>query len=76
MYLRTFAESQKVSHLRKVCKSNKLFMSANARICGTNCGSPTFGEHKETSEGRWAKILKVLTSGVSYRKQAKYTFFT
>jgi hypothetical protein len=29
------SQIRKVPHLRKVCKSNKLFKSANLRICGT-----------------------------------------
>ncbi len=43
----------KVSHLRKVRKSNKLFKSANLRNCGTYCGTysicgpPTFSHGKQ-----------------------------
>jgi hypothetical protein len=33
---------QKVPHLKKVRKSNKLFMSANLRFADLICGPPTF----------------------------------
>ncbi len=54
-------KSAKVSHLRKVRKSNKLFKSANfvdLRFAEVIFGPPTFDEIKEESRGEQSYMKK------------------